>query len=184
MTGNWSFNEVFLTDVRLPADCLVGELNDGWRLAKLTLGNERISLSTGGVLWGRGPTAIDVLDAARAAGPISDATMRQRVAALYIEHTVLELIRRRTAAARLAGEPPGPEASIRKLLGDRHGQHVMALARDLVGAAAMLTGDGHNALDRAEWHTGFLFSRALTIGGGTEEVQRNIVAERVLGLPK
>ena len=78
MTGNWSFNEVFLTDVRLPADCLVGELNDGWRLAKLTLGNERISLSTGGVLWGRGPTAIDVLDAARAAGPISDATMRQR----------------------------------------------------------------------------------------------------------
>ncbi len=184
MTGNWSFNEVFLTDVRLPADCLVGELNDGWRLAKLTLGNERISLSTGGVLWGRGPTAIDVLDAARAAGPISDATMRQRAAALYIEHTVLELIRRRTAAARLAGEPPGPEASIRKLLGDRHGQHVMALARDLVGAAAMLTGDGHNALDRAEWHTGFLFSRALTIGGGTEEVQRNIVAERVLGLPK
>ena len=68
--------------------------------------------------------------------------MRQRAAALYIEHTVLELIRRRTAAARLAGEPPGPEASIRKLLGDRHGQHVMALARDLVGAAAMLTGDG------------------------------------------
>ena len=65
MTGNWSFNEVFLTDVRLPADCLVGELNDGWRLAKLTLGNERVSLSTGGVLWGRGPTAIDVIDAAR-----------------------------------------------------------------------------------------------------------------------
>ena len=80
MTGNWSFNEVFFTDVRLPADCLVGELNDGWRLAKLTLGNERVSLSTGGVLWGRGPTAIDVLDAARAAGPISDATMRQRAA--------------------------------------------------------------------------------------------------------
>ena len=104
MTGNWSFNEVFLTDVRLPADCLVGELNDGWRLAKLTLGNERISLSTGGVLWGRGPTAIDVLDAARgrrADQRRDDAPARRR--GLYIEHTVLELIRRRTAAARLAG---------------------------------------------------------------------------------
>jgi alkylation response protein AidB-like acyl-CoA dehydrogenase len=110
--------------------------------------------------------------------------MRQRVAAAFIEHTVLELIRGRTAASRLAGEPPGPEASVRKLLGDRHGQHVMALARDLVGPAAMLTGDGDTGLDRAEWHTGFLFSRALTIGGGTEEVQRNIIAERVLGLPR
>ena len=68
MTGNWSFNEVFFNDVRLPAGCLVGELNDGWRLAKVTLGNERVSLSTGGVLWGRGPTALDVIAAARAAG--------------------------------------------------------------------------------------------------------------------
>ena len=61
----------------------------------------------------------------------------------------------------------------------------MELARDLVGPAAMLTGDGDDSgIDRAEWHTGFLFSRALTIGGGTAEVQRNIIAERVLGLPK
>jgi alkylation response protein AidB-like acyl-CoA dehydrogenase len=184
MTGNWSFNEVFLTDVRLPASCLLGELNDGWRLAKLTLGNERVSLSTGGVLWGRGPTALDVIAAARAAGPITNATLRQRVAAVFVEHTVLELIRQRTTAARLAGGQPGPEASIRKLMGDCHGQHVMELARDLIGPGAMLTGDGDGAgLDRAEWHTGFLFSRALTIGGGTAEVQRNIIAERALGLP-
>ncbi len=72
MTGDWWFNEVFFTDVRLPAGCLVGELGDGWRLAKLTLGNERVSLSTGGVLWGRGPTALDILAAARAAGPVVD----------------------------------------------------------------------------------------------------------------
>jgi alkylation response protein AidB-like acyl-CoA dehydrogenase len=135
------------------------------------------------VLWGRGPTALDVIAAARRSGPITDATMRQRVAAAFTEHTVLELIRRRTAAARLAGEAPGPEASIRKLLSDRHGQLVMTLARDLVGAAALLTANGDGGLDRAEWHTGFLFSAALTIGGGTAEVQRNIIAERVLGLP-
>ncbi len=111
MTGTWSFNEVFFNDVRLPASCLVGELDDGWRLAKLTLGNERVSLSTGGVLWGRGPTALDVIAAARAAGPIRDMTMRQRIAAIYIDHTVLELIRRRTdggpprrRAARAGGE--------------------------------------------------------------------------------
>jgi alkylation response protein AidB-like acyl-CoA dehydrogenase len=183
MTGAWSFNEVFLTDVRLPAECLIGELGDGWRLAKLTLGNERVSLSTGGVLWGRGPTALDVVAAVRAAGPVVDATLRQRIAAVYTEHTVLELIRGRTAAARLAGEQPGPEASVRKLLGDVHGQRVMELARDLTGARAMLTGQGDGGLDRSEWHTGFLFSRALTIGGGTSEVQRNIIAERVLGLP-
>ena len=158
--------------------------DDGWRLAKLTLGNERVSLSTGGVLWGRGPTALDILAATRAAGPVVDATLRQRLAAVYIEHTVLELIRRRTAAARLAGESPGPEASIRKLLGDLHGQHVMELARDLTGARAMLTGAGRRR--RARRHRvvhRIPLLPALTIGGGTAEVQRNIIAERVLGLP-
>ena len=140
MTGGHTFNEVFFTDVRIPAANLVGELNDGWRLAKVTLGNERISLSSGGVLWGNGPTALDLIDAARACGPTTDPTLRQRLAGVYIEHTVLELIRARTLTARLKGEQPGPEASIRKLLGDEHGQHVMELARDLVGPAAMLTG--------------------------------------------
>jgi alkylation response protein AidB-like acyl-CoA dehydrogenase len=207
MTGGHTFNEVFFTDVRISAENLVGDLNDGWRLAKVTLGNERISLSSGGVLWGAGPTALDLLAAVRADGPVTDPTMRQRLAQVYVEHTVLELIRMRTVSARLRGEQPGPEASIRKLLGDEHGQHVMELARDLVGAAAMLTGgDGTvrsggadftpgtdttslapsrppRALDHEGWYDGFIFSRALTIGGGTGEVQRNIVAERVLGLP-
>ncbi len=207
MTGGSTFNEVFFTDVRIPAANLVGELNDGWRLAKVTLGNERISLSSGGVLWGSGPTALDLIAAAGAAGPVADPTLRQRLARVYIEHTVLELIRMRTLSARLKGEQPGPEASIRKLLGDEHGQHVMELARDLAGAAAMLTGgDGSvrptgadftpgtstrslapgrpaRTLDHPGWYDGFIFSRALTIGGGTVEVQRNIVAERVLGLP-
>ena len=207
MTGGHTFNEVFFTDVRIPAANLVGELNDGWRLAKVTLGNERISLSSGGVLWGNGPTALDLIDAAKTSGPTTDPTLRQRLAGVYIEHTVLELIRARTLTARLKGEQPGPEASIRKLLGDEHGQHVMELARDLVGPAAMLTGgdgmarpDGADfqpgtetrnlgpgrpprTLDHPGWYDGFIFSRALTIGGGTGEVQRNIVAERVLGLP-
>ena len=175
MTGGETFNEGFFTDVRIPAANLVGELNDGWRLAKVTLGNERVSLSTGGVLWGMGPTALQVLDALQANGPIRDPHIRQRLAAVHTEHVLLDLIRLRTVSARLRGAQPGPEASVRKVLADEHGQHVMAAARDVLGAAAMVTGDA--------WYDGFLFSQALTIGGGTGDVQRNIVAERVLGLP-
>jgi alkylation response protein AidB-like acyl-CoA dehydrogenase len=108
----------------------------------------------------------------------------------------------RTLTAALKGQQPGPEASVRKILADEHGQHVMLLARDLVGANAMLTGgDGTDdfvpgtdskglgpdkpagGLFHPGWYDGFMFSQALTIGGGTGDVQRNIVAERVLGLP-
>jgi len=141
----------------------------------VTLGNERVSLSTGGVLWGMGPTALQVLESLKADGPITDPHIRQRLAAVYTEHILLDLIRMRTVSARLRGAQPGPEASIRKILADEHGQHVMAAARDMLGAQAMLTGDA--------WYDGFAFSQALTIGGGTGDVQRNIVAERVLGLP-
>ncbi len=142
----------------------------------MTLGNERVSLSTGGVLWGMGPTAFDLLDRVRAAGGCDDPLLRQRLAALHIEATLLDLIRLRTVSARIKGEQPGAEASIRKVLADEHGQRTMGLAKDLAGAAGLLAaGD--------EWGYGYLFSPALTIGGGTGEVQRNIVGERVLGLP-
>ncbi|MCB9379076.1 MAG: acyl-CoA dehydrogenase family protein [Ilumatobacteraceae bacterium] len=203
MTGGHTFNEVFFTDVRIPAANLVGELNDGWRLAKVTLGNERVSLSTGGVLWGNGPTAMEMIDSVRDLGPVTDPLLRQRLAQVYIEHVVLDLIRLRTLTAQLKGEQPGPEASIRKLMADEHGQHVMNLARDLVGPAAMLTGgDGtegfvpgtdtkglgpekpEGGLLHPGWYDGFCFSQALTIGGGTFAVQRNIVGELVLGLPR
>jgi alkylation response protein AidB-like acyl-CoA dehydrogenase len=175
MTGVHAFNEVFFDDVRIPAENLVGEENEGWRLAKVTLGNERVSLSGEGALWGRGPTAGDLVDLVRSRGGVSDAVMRQRVTALYIEAEVLRLIRLRTVSAVVQGRQPGPEASVRKALADEHGKHIMGLAKDLAGASGMLA-DG-------EWHYGFLFSPALTIGGGTSEVQRNIIAERVLGLP-
>jgi alkylation response protein AidB-like acyl-CoA dehydrogenase len=201
MTGASTFNEVFFTDVRIPVANLVGEQDEGWRLAKVTLGNERVSLSTGGVLWGSGPTALEMLDAVRDRGPVSDPIMRQRLATIYTEHVLLDLIRMRTLSARLRGEQPGPEASIRKVLADEHGQNVMEVARDLLGANGMLRGGddssergAHNglgggggvglrALEHPGWFDGYMFARSLTIGGGTGEVQRNIVAERVLGLP-
>ena len=191
MTGGETFNEVFFTDVRLPLDAVVGEVNDGWRLAKVTLGNERVSLSTGGVLWGHGPTALDLLAQIKRA-PVTDPVMRQNIVKVYIEHQILELIRMRTLTARIRGEQPGPEASIRKILADEHGQHVMELALSLQGASGMIANahvgglsgtQGPSAMEAAVWYYGFLFAQALTIGGGTGAVQRNIVGERVLGLP-
>ena len=184
IAGADSFNEVFFTDVRIPHANVVGEVNDGWRLAKVTLGNERVSLSSAGVLWGAGPKATDIIDEARGMG-VTDPVMRQRLASLWIEHTVLEIIRMRTLTARLRGGEPGPEASIRKVMADEHGQRAMEAARDLIGADAMLTGDrnGPKTLRSRSWYSGYMFSKALTIGGGTGEVQRNILGERVLGLP-
>jgi alkylation response protein AidB-like acyl-CoA dehydrogenase len=183
MTGSHTFNEVFFDDVRLPAGSLVGDVNRGWGLAKVTLGNERVSLSSGGALWGMGPTADDLLALVRSAGGTTDPVLRQRLAQLHIEQELLRLIRLRTVTARIKGEPPGAEASVRKILADEHGQAIMGLAKDLAGAGGMLADHGPLDGPAAMWHYGFLFSPALTVGGGTGEVQRNIVAERVLGLP-
>ena len=141
MTGTHTFNEVFLDDVRLPADHLVGTRGRGWSLAKVTLGNERVSLSGAGALWGMGPTADDLIDAGATRPGAGRPADRQRLAQLWIEGEILRLLRLRTRVGR-GGRPasPGPEASVRKALADEHGQHVMALARDLVGARGMIQG--------------------------------------------
>jgi alkylation response protein AidB-like acyl-CoA dehydrogenase len=183
MTGAHNFNEVFLDEVRIPVGNRVGDENAGWALAKVTLSNERVSLSGEGALWGRGPSAIDLLDLVRDAGGCSDPVLRQRLARLYAHAETLRLIRLRTLAAALAGRTPGPEASLRKALADDHGQEIMGLAKDLCGSAGMLADAGPFGSANPVWSYGFLFSPALTIGGGTAEVQRNIIAERVLGLP-
>ncbi|MEX2393456.1 MAG: acyl-CoA dehydrogenase family protein [Actinomycetota bacterium] len=183
MTGSHMFNEVFFDDVRIPAANLVGEEGRGWEYGKVTLANERVSLSGEGALWGRGPTAVDLVDLVRERGGVSDATLRQRLAKVYIESELLGIIRMRTLLAKLKGHQPGPEASVRKGIADDHGQHIMELAKDLAGTDGLLANAGPLGPDNGEWSHGYLFARALTIGGGTSEVQRNIIAERVLGLP-
>jgi len=187
MTGDHAFNEVFLDEVRLPADHLIGQVNDGWRLAKVTLGNERVSLSGEGALWGRGPTANDLLAACRGRGRELSHVVRDELVRCWSHGEILRLLRLRLVSAKLAGREPGAEASVRKALADDHGQEVMSLAQRVAGMAAMLTGvgpDGERGENGAMWSHGFLYSQALTIGGGTSVVQRNIIAERVLGLPK
>ncbi len=204
MTTAHSFNQVFFDDVRLPAEYRIGDEGDGWRLAKVTLGNERVSLSGAGSLWGTGPSAYDLLELVRKQGCVTDPVMRDRLAALYIEAETLRLMRLRTLTSALKGREPGAEASVQKLLADEHGQHVMEMAKEFVGAHGMLAGSGPSGslpvsaggtpteVNFAKglypdvepvWHYGYLFAPALTIGGGTWAVQRNIVAERALGLP-
>jgi alkylation response protein AidB-like acyl-CoA dehydrogenase len=184
MTGAHMFNEVFLDEVRLPPENLVGDEGQGWELAKVTLANERVSLSTGGGLWGRGPAAEDLLAIVRSRRPVADPMLRDRIVRLHIEGELLRLIRLRTVSAQIRGEPPGPEASVRKVLGDEHGQRLFGLAKDLAGPAGMLTDSGPLGAPVDLWNYGFLFAPALTVGGGTGEVQRNIIGERVLGLPR
>jgi len=187
MTGDHAFNEVFLDDLRLPADCLLGEVNDGWRLAKVTLGNERVSLSGEGVLWGRGPTANDLVDLVRTQRHALAALDRDDLVTAWSHGEILRLFRLRLTANALAGRSSGSDASLRKALADDHGQEVMGLAQRLAGSAGMLEGRGPGGISGEQgrsWSWGFLYAQALTIGGGTSVVQRNIIAERVLGLPK
>ncbi len=187
MTGMHTFNEVFLDHVRLPADHLIGDENDGWRLAKVTLGNERVSLSNEGALWGRGPTAAQLVATVRDRAIAHDELERDELVQCWIRGEILRLLRQRLVQAAVAGREPGPEASVRKALADDHGQVVMGLAQRLAGTAGLLAGRGPGGVagdEGALWSYGFLFSPALTIGGGTSSVQRTIIAERVLGLAK
>jgi len=205
MTTAHSFNQVFFDDVRLPVENRIGEEGDGWRLAKVTLSNERVQLSSGGALWGSGPSLHHLLDLVKQNGGITDPSLRQQLMHVYSEAEVLRLTRLRTLSAQLAGQAPGPEASIQKLIADEHGQHIMEMAKAITGAHGMLAGSGpvgdlpdHATGGATEinfdrdlftdvdsvWHYGWLFSPALTLGGGTFAIQRNIVAEHVLGLPR
>ncbi len=207
MTTAHSFNQVFFDDVRIPVANRVGEEGDGWRLAKATLSNERVSLSSAGSMWGVGPTADHLLHLLRNDGGIEDPPLRQRSVDVHIDAELLRLNRYRSLSATLQGRTPGPEASIQKIMADDHGGHVLALAKDVVGADGKMERTGpvgdvpetmhgtptenrfkdHDvAFEGVDsiWHYGYLFHPALTLGGGTFAVQRNIVAEHVLGLPR
>ena len=184
MTGGNHFNETWFDEVRVPVDCMIGDEGDGWRLAKVTLGAERLSLSEGGVLWGMGPTADECFEHLRDTGPWDDAIARRRFSTAWTDAEIIRLLSLRMLSSAVAGDDPSSFASIRKCLADVFGQDVLSLVKDRRGAGGMLGTQDLNSEHDDVHHWGYLFSRALTIGGGTSEVQRNIIGERLLGLPR
>jgi alkylation response protein AidB-like acyl-CoA dehydrogenase len=177
ISGAYHFNEVFLTDVAVPAENVVGEVGEGWRVAMTTLTNERHVIGSGG-----GTTAADVIALARRTGRHRDPVLRQRLVDLHIRQELVRYLGYRSRTAVAAGRPLGPESSVAKLLNGLRGTDLAELALAVAGAGGMLAGDP--APDGGAWTDGFLSNRASRIGGGTDEVQRNVIAERVLGLPR
>ncbi len=176
LTGAAMFNEVFLDDVFVPDDCVIGEVNGGWSLARITLANERVSMSSGST-FGIGVESLVRL--ADRQGATLTPSLLVRLGRLLVEAQSLRLMTHRSTLAALAGTDPGSRASLRKLLGAEHEQRVQELG------LAMLGPEGATMEGRAaRWSQGMLATRCLTVAGGTSEVQRNVIAERLLGLPR
>jgi 3-oxochol-4-en-24-oyl-CoA dehydrogenase len=176
MTGDAMFNEVFLTDVFVPDDCVVGEVGDGWRLARTTLANERVAMSGGSAF----PSGVETLLRVLAGSDrLDDAATLDTVGGLVCLAQADAMLGARTILARVSGIDPGPASSVRKLVGMHLRQDVAEAAYEVLGAAA-LTDD---EVARSAVHR-FLANRALTIAGGTSEVLHNVIGERILGLPR
>ncbi len=177
LTGHEMFSEVFLDGVFVPDDCVVGAVGGGWSAARTTLANERVSMGSG-QSFGPGVEAVLALVAAdpvRAADPLT----ADQLGALVASGQAIAVMGLRMTLLALTGHDAGAEASIKKLLGVEHEQRVQEAGLGLLGPdGAVLEGGG------ATWVAGFLGNRALSIAGGTSEVQRNVIAERLLDLPK
>ncbi len=186
ITGGQEFNEVFFDNVRVPKKNRIGDENDGWRVAIATLMFERGGLG-GYDRFRKTVDALIRLAQSRAAngGKLSDDPLvRQRLAQAHIEVEILRLNGMRALTNRLRGEAPGPEGSISKLYWSEMNQRFQALATELLGPYHQLGPGDPFAIDDGKWVYGFLRSQGNTIEAGTSAIQRNIISERVLGLPK
>jgi alkylation response protein AidB-like acyl-CoA dehydrogenase len=176
LTGDALFNEIFLNDVFVPDDCVVGDVGGGWRLARTTLANERVAMSSGSAF----PSGVeDLLDAlSRSADPTDDVALAWVGELVCLAHADAMLGVRATLA-RVSGTDPGATSSVRKLVGMHLRQDAAELALDLLGQSALTAGEEEQRVIRR-----FLSNRSLTIAGGTSEVLHNVIGERILGLPR
>ncbi len=173
MTGDSLFNEVFLDQVFVPGDLVVGEVNSGWRVARTTLANERVSLAQS---WSFGCGVTELVETVGSLAGDPSPALLERAGRLACEGHAIDLLGVRVTLKRLSGTEPGATGSVRKLLGMRHAQQVAEECWALLGPAGAAAG--------SRWARAVLFTRALTIGGGTTDIQLNIIGERILGLPR
>jgi alkylation response protein AidB-like acyl-CoA dehydrogenase len=175
ITGNADFNEVFFNDVFVPDDDVVGKADDGWTVARSTLGNERVSIGggVGGIF-----SNMDLLALLKSGGERVPGAAA-RIGGILTKEHALKMLNLRRAQRAVVGSGPGPEGNVTKLVLAEHGHDRARLQADLVGPATSFL-DGDDAL------AGFaqLATRAMSIAGGTSEITRNQIAERILGLPR
>jgi alkylation response protein AidB-like acyl-CoA dehydrogenase len=186
MTGASGFNQVFFEDVKVPKANLVGEKNRGWEVAITTLMFERAGIGL----------HRDYVDSARDLARLArmvprdggtawdDESVRQRIAQFACEGAAIKYVALRQLTRRLRGAQPGSENSITKLFASELLVRMHSYAYELLGPYAQILHDTPHAIDRGKWSYRMLSSRSLTIGGGTSEIQRNILGDRVLGLPR
>jgi alkylation response protein AidB-like acyl-CoA dehydrogenase len=183
ITGDSSFNQVFLDEVFVPDDCVVGEVNKGWRIARTTLANERVSLAGS---WTFGNGVAQLLQVAGAA----DHPPMAQLGELVSQDQAISLLAVRATLKQLSGTEPGATGSVRKLLSMRHAQQIAELCWEMSAEAGALGGSSGSAVTRdgrpngAHWARQVLMTEAFTIGGGTTDIQLNIIGERILGLPR
>ncbi|MBS1847837.1 MAG: acyl-CoA dehydrogenase family protein [Actinobacteria bacterium] len=178
MTGHSHFSEVFFDEVRVPAAQIVGGVGNGWKVAVTTLSNERAAISGSE----RGKELGLVLDLVRSTGSVDDPVVRQRVADCHTRHMILTFLSYRMQTALSQGKPLGAEASVMKLFYAEHLKRLADLAVAVEGPAGMLVGD--DAPSQGLWQNRMLAALSIKIAGGSNEIQHNVIAERVLGLPR
>ncbi len=186
ITGDAEFNEVFFEDVRVPKANLVGEKHQGWQVALTTLMFERANF---GIVYQLEPLLrrlSEVVKQLRVNGHTAaeDPAVRQKIAQFHIETQAIKLNGFRQLTRQLRGDPPGPEGSIGKLAASELNLRVVHFAMELLGPYSQIALGETQGLDSGYWSRRALSSRLYTIAGGTSEVMRNIIGDRVLSLPK
>jgi alkylation response protein AidB-like acyl-CoA dehydrogenase len=172
ITGEHDLNEIFFDHVRVPVTALLGPENDGWRVAMTTLTNERAGVAVLHLALRKKINRLVHDGRVRGAG--NDPVLRRRLARVYLEGEYLKLLADRAVSAAAHGRPPGPESSLTKLVWADTQQHLAEGAADVLGADALA----------GEWGHERLHVRGLSIAGGTTQVNKNVVAQRILGLPR
>jgi alkylation response protein AidB-like acyl-CoA dehydrogenase len=184
LTGSTEFSEVFLENVRVPSAHVVGTVNQGWEIALTTLAHER---GTGFAFKEQVLQRIaleDLVALARARQRADDPSVRQEIARGWVDVEIMRLMNCRTLTRLERGEEPGPESSLVKLFWAGLTQRLHQLALELEGPYAQLVAGSAHAIEDGRWQQAFLWSRVGAIAGGTSEVQANIIAQRMLGLPR